>query len=391
MKVLHVNHLLDPILGGGTAERTFQLSRELALLGADCTILTLDIGRSHSRAVGIKRLHIKALPCIHARFFVPKTSLTQIISVVENADIVQIFGNWTVLNFLVWRACRQLGKPYIFCPAGALSVFGRSQLLKRLYLYWITRGILRDAARCVCITEDERSYFLNLDVDNSRIDTIPNGIKPQNYYLETPFNSITTFRASLGIGAAPFILFLGRLNPIKGPDLLLEAFASLADKWPAHHLVLGGPDGGLLTQLKEFAIAKGLIDRVHFTGFLEGEAKSAALHAAELLAIPSRSEAMSIVVLEAGAAGTPVLFSDACGLGMFERRGVGTMVLADARSIKLGLDSLLGQTAMLNAQGAQLKKFVLSEFQWRDQARRHIIMYEQILKEAVHFFSHEQR
>lgn len=390
MKVLHVNHLLDPMSGGGTAERTFQLSHELAKMGVECTILTLDIGRSHSRAVGIERLCIKTLPCIYSRFFVPKASLRQIISVVENADIVQIFGNWTVLNFLVWRACLQLGKPYVFCPAGALPVFGRSNLLKRIYSYWITRGILRDAARCVCITEDERSHFLDLDADNSRIDTISNGIDPQNYYLKTPSNSIGTFRAGLGIGAAPFILFLGRLNSIKGPDLLLEAFASLANKWPAHHLVLGGPDGGMLWQLREFAIANGLIDRVHFTGFLEGEAKSAALHAAELLVIPSRSEAMSIVVLEAGATGTPVLFSDACGLGLFERRGVGTMVLADARSIELGLDGLLGQTAMLNAQGAQLKRLVLSEFQWCDQARRHMSMYEQILKKADHLFSHEE-
>lgn len=380
MRVLHVNHLLDPVLGGGTAERTFQLSRELALLGADCTILTMDIGKSHSRAVGIPQLRVEALPCIHPRFFLPTMSVGRIDAVVEAVDIVQIFGNWTVLNLLVWRACRRLSKPFVFCPAGALPSFGRSLLLKRMYTRWVTRGLVRDAARYVCITEDERTHFIQLGADESRLETIPNGIDPEKYCMADPARAMAEFRAGLEIGTSPFILFLGRLNRIKGPDLLLEAFSVVAGKWPEHHLVLGGPDGGMLSQLRQLAVGKGLGNRVHFPGFVVAGAKAAALHAAELLAIPSRSEAMSIVVLEAGACGCPVLFTDACGLGEFQGRGAGTMVAVDAQAMATALDRLLGQPSALKAQGERLKDLVTSEFLWSGQASHCLSMYEQILQ-----------
>lgn len=387
MKILHVNHLLDPLSGGGTAERTFQISRELALLGGDCTILTLDIGAATSRAAGIPRLRIEALPCLQARFFVPKVSTSQIDSWVADADVVQMFGNWTILNLLVWRACRRLGRPFVFCPAGALPAFGRSLLFKRAYTLLVSRGLVRDAARGICITHDERAHFLELGAQASRLETIPNGIDPGQYTLAEPAREIAQFRTGLGIGSAPFILYLGRLNPIKGPDLLLDAFIELAAKWPQHHLVFGGLDGGLLSQLTQLARAKGLAERVHFPGFLQGSTKSAALREAQLLAIPSRSEAMSIVVLEAGACSCPALFTDACGLEIFQARGAGTMVAVDAQAIAVTLDRLLAQPAALTSQGERLRDIVMSEFLWSGQAARYLALYEQIVQQyarAIH-------
>ncbi len=381
MRVLHVNHLLDPVSGGGTAERAFQISRELALLGVDCTILTLDIGAATSRAAGTPRLRIEAVPCIEPRFFVPKVSVRQIESWVAQADIVQLFGNWTLLNLLVWRACRRLGRPFVFCPAGALPAFGRSLLFKRVYTHLVSRGMVRDAARGICITQDERGHFLALGAQASRLETIPNGIDPGQYTLAEPAGEGTKLRVSLGVGSAPFILFLGRINPIKGPDLLLEAFMALAAKWPQHHLVLGGPDGGLLPQLKELAHAKGLADRVHFPGFLQGSNKAAALREAQLLVIPSRSEAMSIVVLEAGACGCPALFTDACGLEPFQARGAGTMVAVDAQAITVALDRLLAQPDTLESQGERLRDIVTGEFLSSGQAARYWALYEQIVRQ----------
>lgn len=382
MRILHVNHLLDPVLGGGTAERTFRLSSELAALGAECTILTMDIGESRSRAARIPRLQVEALPCIHPRFFLPRPPLGKIDALVKAVDIVQMFGNWTILNFLVWRACRRHGKPFVFCPAGALLPFGRSLLLKRIYTRWISRGLIRDAARCLCVTDNERDHFLSLGADEGRLETIPNGIDPEQYRLENPALQIQEFRHRIGIGAAPFIFFLGRLNPIKGPDLLLDAFSAVAGKWPGHHLVFGGPDAGMLSQLRQMAAENGLGDRIHFLGFVNARTKAVALHAAQLLVIPSRSEAMSIVVLEAGACGCPVLFTDTCGLNMFQERGAGTMVPVEANAIATALDRLLDQPAATRIQGERLNDLVTKEFLWRDQANRCLALYKQILRDA---------
>lgn len=69
MRVLNVNVILDPITGGGTAERTYQLSKALVEAGAECTILTTDIGLSPERIKSLGKVEVVALPCISRRFF----------------------------------------------------------------------------------------------------------------------------------------------------------------------------------------------------------------------------------------------------------------------------------------------------------------------------------
>ena len=94
-------------------------------------------------------------------------------------------------------------------------------------------------------------------------------------------------------------MFVGRLDPIKGPDLLLEAFSNLNNRFSKFHLLFAGVGNVMQRALENRAGDLGIKDRVHFLGFLSGIKKSWALHSAKLLVIPSRREAMSIVVLEA--------------------------------------------------------------------------------------------
>ena len=74
MRVLSVNHLLDPVSGGGTAERSFQLCRALAAAGVECAVLTLDIGIDARRRGELNGVRVVALPCLVRRYFVPRIS-----------------------------------------------------------------------------------------------------------------------------------------------------------------------------------------------------------------------------------------------------------------------------------------------------------------------------
>lgn len=382
MNLLLVNHLLDPVSGGGTAERTFQLARFLAAAGADCTVLTLDIGVSAERHSGLGGARLVTLPCRNARFFVPRVSTAQIGELVAAADIVHLSGHWTLLNALVFRACRRLGRPYLFCPAGALKPFGRSLWLKRLYELAVGRRLARSAAACIAVTEAECADFLACGVDPRRIVVIPNGIDPDAGRLADAAAAMAEFRSACEVGDARFILFLGRLSEIKGPDLLLDAFARLA---PAHadvHLVLAGPDDGMQRSLEATAAAAGLAGRVHFAGYVGGRRKLAALRAATLLAIPSRREAMSMVVLEGGICACPVLFTDACGLDDLARRDAGTMVGVSAAELAAGLARLLADVPAARRAAAELQRIVQAEFLWPVQAQRHLALARQVLGES---------
>ena len=107
------------------------------------------------------------------------------------------------------------------------------------------------------------------------------------------------------------LLFLGRIHQKKGCDLLIEAFARVAARDPALHLVIAGPDQeGWIKNLMALAKARGVKDRITWTGMLTGDMKWGAFHAAEVFILPSHSENFGIVVSEALACGVPVLISD---------------------------------------------------------------------------------
>jgi glycosyltransferase involved in cell wall biosynthesis len=174
-------------------------------------------------------------------------------------------------------------------------------------------------------------------------------------------------------------MFIGRLNTIKGPDLLLQAFWNQKDRLKDFHLVFVGPDGGMLSKLKEMVAKLGVNDRVHFLGYLGGADKSQAYHAADLLIIPSRQEAMSIVVLEAGITGTPVLLTDQCGFNEVVGIGGGQVVPASVDGLQQGLVEILREPAQLKSMGANLKKYVFEHFTWDVVIDKYLSLYHKIL------------
>jgi len=115
---------------------------------------------------------------------------------------------------------------------------------------------------------------------------------------------------------------------------------------------------------------------VHFIGHLGGALKSMAYHAAELLVIPSRSEAMSIVVLEAGAAATPVLITDRCGFGDIAEIGGGLVVPATEEGIGAGLINLLSRPDELKTMGNNLMRHTQRFFAWNSIGNKYLRMYE---------------
>lgn len=376
MKILNVNALLDPVTGGGTAERTLQISRALMDEGADCRILTTDIGFENGSLPRLDGLNVKAYQCLLKRFYIPRVSLASIKKEVEVVDVIHIMGHWSVLNALVYLAARLMHKLYVVCPAGALPIFGRSKILKTIYNWIIGRRIIRDASAWIAITDDERSQFEVYGIDRKSVIVIPNGINPDDF-SET---DVQGFRKKHGLGNHPFILFLGRLNSIKGPDLLLEAFCRGQEAWPEWHLVFAGPDGGLLDSLKKSSAASAVRSRVHFVGYVGGKEKSAAYRSAQLLVIPSRQEAMSMVVLEAGITGTPVLITDQCGFNDVSVVNGGIVVPTSVEGIQKVLIEILKDAEKRRSMGRNLKKYVEDNFTWKIAVEKYLQLYRMILE-----------
>ena len=207
------------------------------------------------------------------------------------------------------------------------------------------------------------------------ISIIPNGVNNNDFLADDALD----FRKKMDLEDISFILFLGRLNVIKGPDLLLEAFYNIKNNLQDFHLVFVGPDDGMLSELKQMVDEYQLNDRIHFIGYLGGADKSNAYHAADLLVIPSRQEAMSIVVLEAGISGTPVLLTDQCGFNVIEKIDGGKVVQPSVKGIELGLIEILRDKDRLNSMGSNLKQYTNENFTWDSIIGKYLTLFGQIL------------
>jgi glycosyltransferase involved in cell wall biosynthesis len=351
------------------------MSKFLRRDGVECAILTLDIGLDSRRLDALSGVSVTALRCVLPRYYVFPLPEPRVMELVQWADVVHLMNHWTLLNAMVYRAARRAGRPYVVCPAGALQIYGHSYGLKKLYNRFIGNRIVRNAAACAAIADNEIDQFRQYGVAEDRIALIPNGVDPKEFRGADP----EAFRRKFSIGRAPFILFMGRLNPIKGPDLLLRAFFRVSKVFVHLQLVFAGADGGMLTTLRTMAHESGVADRVHFVGHISGDDKAGAYSAASLLAIPSRQEAMSIVVLEAGICGAPVLITDRCGFNELGHIGGGRVVTASPDGIKSGLLYMLRDDASLRDMGHKLRDHVIQHYLWESVARKYLELFDQIV------------
>jgi len=375
MKVLNVVMSLDQVMGGGAVERTFQMSQYLVKAGVDCTILTTDVGLSPKRLSELDGITVIALPCLIKRFIVPVFSLKKIISTVKNADIIHIMGNWLILNALVYIIARHFKIPYVVCPAGMLPIYGRSRLLKKLYNFLIGKNIIRNADGLIAITAGEIPHFKAYGVNPEKITVIPNGISQRDFQTESDLE----FLNKHGLSGIPFILCVASLKQIKGPDLLLQAFCNAMEALKPYHLVFVGPDAGMLAELKDMVKRYNASGRVHFLGYLGGVDKSKIYYASKLLVIPSRQEAMSIVVLEAGITNTPVLLTDQCGFSDIAGIEGGKVVPATVEGLQNGLIEILSDPEKLKSMGKNLNAFTCRHFTWDSIIKKHLSLYNRIL------------
>jgi glycosyltransferase involved in cell wall biosynthesis len=380
MRILNVNSSLGLKTGGGTAERTFQMSRFLARQrGVQCTVLALDIELDAQRIEAHAPAKVVVLPCLWKRFYVPQSGQALINRLVADADVIHLMGHWSVLNTFVYWAARRANKPYVVCPAGALPIFGRSAILKRLYNFAVGKAIIQNAVAWIAVTSGELPHFESYGVPTPQVTVIPNGVNEEDF----PLAEKQEFLSRHNLPDVPMILFMGRLNPIKGPDLLLQAFIQARHQFADVHLVFAGPDGGMLSALITTAEQAGVSEYVHFIGYVSGDDKSAAYRCAKLLVVPSRQEAMSIVALEAGICGTSVLLTDQCGFSDVRLVDSRLEVPATVSGIADGLSKLLVDSAVLLRVAPAWRDFVAQRYAWGAIVLEYLNLYKRICTQQV--------
>jgi glycosyltransferase involved in cell wall biosynthesis len=248
---------------------------------------------------------------------------------------------------------------------------------KALYLWFRLRRDLNGAAALHFTTETERDLTRPLGLRPLAL-VEPNGISLDEF-ANLPARG--GFRERHGIAPdRPLLLFLSRLHPKKGLDLLLPALALLPDREVL--LILAGPDqDGYRAFLEAEAARLGLERRILFTGMLQGKEKQAALVDADLFVLPSYQENFGIAVVEALAAGTPVVISDQVNIHReVSAAGVGSVVPTRIDALAGELARWLGDEELRRSTAAATPLFVRERFNWERIALRWAEHYDQIAR-----------
>jgi glycosyltransferase involved in cell wall biosynthesis len=166
---------------------------------------------------------------------------------------------------------------------------------------------------------------------------------------------------------------------MKGPDLLLEAFAQVAAAHPQLQLVYAGPDYGMLTQLRGRVAAHALAGRVHFLGLVSGAERHWLLNNAICVCQPSRAEGFSLSILEALACARPVVISDCCKFPQVATAGAGIVVPLSTSQLSGALDAYVSDPARRAHDGRRARALIESSYDLETVARLTERMYVEAL------------
>jgi len=310
LKILQLVHTLDPSVGG-VAASVLALSQGLARRGHKLDIVVLD--DSASSWLADIALPIHALGAGLTSYRYSSKLLPWLKKQGGDYDRVIVNGIWQYLSFAAWRHYAGSSIPYYVFPHGMLDpwfkeTFPLKHLKKWLYWPWAEYRVLRDAAAVIFTSEEERSqarksfwlYRCREKVSPLGVEAPPISSNAKSEFLSR-YPQLQNTR---------IFLFLGRLHPKKGCDMLLEAFAQMRSN-DSISLILAGPDQvGWESDLRRQVTRLNLTNRVVFTGMLQGSMKQGAFANAEAFVLPSHQENFGISVVEALAASVPVLVSN---------------------------------------------------------------------------------
>lgn len=215
-------------------------------------------------------------------------------------------------GFLAASLSSRQAPPRIYTPHSPLSMSPALGKWARLAVVAVERRIYRRMDAVVAVSREESDHLLGLGVPRQRLHLVANGIAAPD------LPSRQEVRADLGLaGDAAVVGFVGRLVEQKNPLLLVHAFARVRRQLPKARLVLVG-DGPLLPRVQAAAASLGVTESVMVLGHQDGQRTMPAF---DVLALPSRYEGMPYVLIEALAAGLPIVATPVGGTGQTLRDG----------------------------------------------------------------------
>ncbi|PSO76998.1 MAG: glycosyl transferase family 1 [Cyanobacteria bacterium QS_4_48_99] len=388
MKVLHVIPSVAPVRGG-PSQAVLEMVKGLRSQGLDAEIATTNDNGSDLLAVPLQqRTEYQQVPVWFFPRFSPAISSIREFAFssqltawlwqhVSDYDLLHVHAIFSYPSTAAMAIARLRGIPYINRPLGQLCTWSLQQKesKKKTYLALIEHANLNhsQALHLTSSQEEEELSQLNFKA--------PSFILPHGLSLPTPIpNARHQLRQHLNLPEdEPIILFMSRLHSKKGLEYLIPALGKLSHKC-FHFILAGNGSPEYEAQIDELLTAAGMHDRTYRPGFVSGEMKNLFSQGSDLFALTSHSENFGIVVLEAMAAGLPVLATPGVALASVVKQDqLGYVTELDVPGIATAIEHHLNHPQQAKAMGDRARQLIFEQYTWDKMAAKLSATYEAIL------------
>jgi len=359
---------------GGPVRGVYARATRLTQRGHTVSVYTTDVLNSQSRYKGPKEIlldgiQVKYFPVVsnklayYMNYFRAFGFYKHLKKNINNFDFVFIHDFFTYQSRKTAALCKTHKIPYSITPHGVLNPtrVQFKKLVKKLFLL-TNKHILTNACFAIALTKDEEKV-LEQYLPKKKIRVIPNGVDLNDY---SNLNTLRgNLRKRLKLEDKKIIVFIGRIQKIKGLDVLAYAFRHVLQEVNDACLLIVGPDEGYLMPLKSILIEQGISSSVKFTGLLEGKKLLEALADADVYALTSYSEGLPISVLEAAAAGLPCVISKGCNVPEISTSKAGYVVDNIPEIIANRIIEILKNNNLRATMGIRAQEMVHQQFTWK--------------------------
>jgi glycosyltransferase involved in cell wall biosynthesis len=373
---------------GGAPEVVRNISKELARAGHEVSVYTTtrcdpstDFSPQEELVEGYhvfrfkRNLRIGLIGDLNISFDLMKAVQKNL----KEFDIVHLHSWRQFEDYIICKYAPKNSVPYILQVHGTLANTNK-RAIKQVHKIFCGRGVLSQASGVVAISPAESVQFQNMGVPSEKIKIIYNGLDAEKYSKLPPRGN---FRKQNKLAEnVRIVLYLGRLDPTKGVDFVIESFAFLVRKKGLRNVLLAicGPDFGFLSEACILIKQYGLSNKVLLCGALSEEDKISAYVDADIVVYPELFNVWGLVVTEAAACGKPVIVSEGNFMANVVNKGkFGFVVKYGAvEALATLLERCLNDKDDLKRRGLLGRQFVLENFSWRSSVQELERLYSEI-------------
>lgn len=375
---LHVVHYIHKLREeqSGVVRSVLDLTQALAKYGCRVTVVTTDAGGTPPQADAEYGPHVELvrLPRPLIGRIAPEVG-SRLAAIFRSASVAHFHTLWDPHNLEMAAAARRAGVPYIVTTHGMLDdhAFRYKRIKKQLFLTLAGNRFLRNASRLHCTAEGEKRQV------QSRVSGVPIAVIPLLFdvarYTNLPGPQLAASTFDCLERPGPKVLFLSRLDPIKGPDVLIEAAARLRGKRD-FQLVMAGPgEKGYVGRLQALVREHELESRTSFVGMVSGDLKLSLYQACDLFVLPTMQENFGMVFPESLACGLPVVTTNQIDTLVELGEAGARLVPRNSSAFAEAIDQSLSDVGALKTLGQRGRAYVFKWLETEKVAQRYVSLY----------------